>query len=58
MSDQFIRTRLLVGDEPLDRLKKAKVAVVTFQLFHISSFLVVGVQFAGEQRLQPDAQNP
>lgn len=27
MSDQFIRTRLLVGDEPLDRLKKAKVAV-------------------------------
>lgn len=27
MSDQFIRTRLLVGDEPLERLKKAKVAV-------------------------------
>lgn len=27
MSDQFIRTRLLVGDEPLDRLKQAKVAV-------------------------------
>ena len=27
MSDQFIRTRLLVGDEPLDRLKKAKIAV-------------------------------
>lgn len=25
--DQFIRTRLLVGDEPLERLKKAKVAV-------------------------------
>lgn len=27
MSDQFIRTRLLVGDEPLERLRKARVAV-------------------------------
>lgn len=27
MSDQLIRTRLLIGDEPLERLKKAKVAV-------------------------------
>lgn len=27
MSDQFIRTRLLVGDEPLERLKAAKIAV-------------------------------
>ena len=27
MSNQFIRTRLLVGDEPLERLKNAKVAV-------------------------------
>lgn len=27
MSDQFIRTRLLVGDEPLVRLQKARVAV-------------------------------
>ncbi|MEH2938107.1 tRNA threonylcarbamoyladenosine dehydratase [Lawsonibacter sp. JLR.KK007] len=27
MSDQFIRTRLLVGDEPLERLRRAKVAV-------------------------------
>ena len=27
MSDQFIRTRLLVGDEPLERLKNAKIAV-------------------------------
>lgn len=27
MSDQFIRTRLLIGDEPLERLKNAKVAV-------------------------------
>lgn len=27
MSDQFIRTRLLVGDEPLERLKNAKVAI-------------------------------
>lgn len=27
MSDQFIRTRLLVGDAPLERLKKSKVAV-------------------------------
>ena len=27
MSDQFIRTRLLVGDEPVDRLARARVAV-------------------------------
>lgn len=27
MSDPFIRTRLLVGDEPLDRLRRARVAV-------------------------------
>ena len=27
MADQFIRTRLLVGDEPLERLKNARVAV-------------------------------
>lgn len=27
MSDQFIRTRLLIGDEPLERLKRARVAV-------------------------------
>ena len=27
MFDQFIRTRLLVGDEPLARLKNSKVAV-------------------------------
>lgn len=27
MSDQFIRTRLLVGDEPLERLRRARIAV-------------------------------
>lgn len=27
LSDQFIRTRLLVGDEALERMKKAKIAV-------------------------------
>ena len=27
MSDPFIRTRLLVGDAPLERLKKSKIAV-------------------------------
>ena len=27
MSDQFIRTRLLVGDEPIDRLAAARIAV-------------------------------
>ena len=27
MSDQLIRTRLLVGDEPLERLKRARVAI-------------------------------
>ena len=30
----------------------------TNSAFHISSFLVVGVQRSGEQGLQPDAQNP
>ena len=27
MSDPFIRSRLLIGDDPLDRLTRAKVAV-------------------------------
>lgn len=27
MSDQFIRTRMLIGDEPMERLKNARVAV-------------------------------
>lgn len=27
MSDQFIRTRLLIGDEPLERLKNARIAI-------------------------------
>ena len=27
MSDQFIRTRMLIGDEPLERLRNARVAV-------------------------------
>ena len=33
-------------------------ADVEVQFFHISSFLVVGVQRSGEQGLQPDAQKP
>ena len=33
-------------------------ADVEVQFFHISSFMVVGVQRTGEQSLQPDAQNP
>ena len=27
MGDQFIRTRMLIGDEPLERLRNARVAV-------------------------------
>ncbi len=27
MSDQFIRTRILIGDEAIDKLNKSRVAV-------------------------------
>ncbi len=45
MSDQFIRTRLLVGDEPLDRLKKAKVAV--FGVGGVGSYCVEALARSG-----------
>ena len=38
MSDPFIRTRLLVGDEPLDRLRRARVAV-----FGVGGVLITSV---------------
>ncbi|MGO5022149.1 tRNA threonylcarbamoyladenosine dehydratase [Lawsonibacter sp. LCP25S3_G6] len=45
MSDQFIRTRLLVGDEPVERLKNAKVAV--FGVGGVGGFCVEALARAG-----------
>ena len=45
MSDQFIRTRLLVGDEPLERLKNAKVAV--FGVGGVGGYAVEALARAG-----------
>ena len=45
MSDQFIRTRLLVGDEPLNRLNAAKVAV--FGVGGVGGFCVEALVRAG-----------
>ena len=43
--DQFIRTRLLIGDEPLDRLAAAKVAV--FGVGGVGGFCVEALARAG-----------
>lgn len=45
MSDQFIRTRLLIGDEPVERLKNAKVAV--FGVGGVGGFCVESLARAG-----------
>ena len=45
MSDQFIRTRLLIGDEPLERLAAAKVAV--FGVGGVGGFCVEALARAG-----------
>ena len=45
MSDQFIRTRLLVGDEPLKKLNAAKVAV--FGVGGVGGFCVEALARAG-----------
>ena len=45
MSDPFIRTRLLIGDEPLDRLARAKVAV--FGVGGVGGFCVEALARAG-----------
>ena len=45
MSDQFIRTRLLIGDEPLNRLAAAKVAV--FGVGGVGGFCVEALARAG-----------
>ena len=45
MSDQFIRTRLLVGDEPINKLNAAKVAV--FGVGGVGGFCVEALARAG-----------
>ena len=45
MSDQFIRTRLLVGDEPLERLRRARVAV--FGVGGVGGFCVEALARSG-----------
>ena len=45
MSDPFIRTRLLIGDEPLDRLAAARVAV--FGVGGVGGFCVEALARAG-----------
>jgi len=50
MTDQFIRTRLLIGDEPMERLKNAKVAV--FGVGGVGGFCVEALVRAGVGALQ------
>lgn len=45
MSDQFIRTRLLVGDEPVERLRNTRVAV--FGVGGVGGFCVEALARAG-----------
>ena len=45
MSDQFIRTRMLIGDEPIERLKQAKVAV--FGIGGVGGYVVEALARAG-----------
>ena len=45
MSDPFIRTRMLIGDEPLTRLSAAKVAV--FGVGGVGGFCVEALARAG-----------
>ena len=45
MSDQLIRTRLLIGDEPVERLNNAKVAV--FGVGGVGGFCVEALARAG-----------
>ena len=45
MSDQFIRTRLLIGDEPVDRLAAARVAV--FGVGGVGGYCVEALARAG-----------
>ena len=45
MSDQFIRTRMLIGDDPIERLKQAKVAV--FGIGGVGGFCVEALARSG-----------
>ena len=46
MEEQFIRTRLLLGDEGLERLKNARVAV--FGIGGVGGFVVEALVRSGE----------
>lgn len=45
MSDQFIRTRMLIGDDPIQRLQKAKIAV--FGVGGVGGFCVEALARSG-----------
>lgn len=45
MSDQFIRTRMLIGDDPIQRLQKAKIAV--FGVGGVGGFCVEALTRSG-----------
>ena len=45
MSDQFIRTRMLIGDDPIQRLKQAKIAV--FGVGGVGGFCVEALARSG-----------
>ena len=53
MSDPFIRTRMLIGDEPLSRLAAAKVAV--FGVGGVGGFCVEGLLDYQFRQIAPDA---
>ena len=59
MSDPFIRTRMLIGDEPLSRLAAAKVAVVVIAFAVVSILIVCYCQFLyTDERRRQRARDP
>jgi tRNA A37 threonylcarbamoyladenosine dehydratase len=54
MSDQFSRTRLLIGEEGLNKLNRATVAV--FGIGGVGSFVVEGLMRAGIRKFYTNRQ--